>query len=676
MTLGQNSAGKDLKARYLWLGLVMIAGLLLLAGRLYRLQIARGDEYAAKSVANFVKEIRVKADRGIIKDRRGEILVDSRPSFDVFITPAFCERCTEEVLPRLSGWLAWDEEQVKHVEQLLRAARRTAPFQPVPVQLDLNRDELDTLNAHKLELAGVDWPAVPHRNYRTGTVLPHVVGYMNEITQDELDRLNAQGEGYALGDFIGRRGVERFFERRLRGKDGSRKEVVNARGESIQELSDLITGEATVSSTPGDNVVLSIDMRLQAEAERAFPGTAGAVVAMEVRTGFILAMVSRPGFDPNVLTGRVTPAQLTALNKDPLQPMIFRPAQQHYSPGSTFKAVSMFAALESGSFNAHSSVSCAGGYHLGARVWRCWKPAGHGYVDARRALRESCDTWFYRVGDTLGLDPIARMARSFGLGAPTGIAVLAEVPGIMPDTVYHDRVTPGGYTKGLALNSVIGQGDVNVTPLQLAMVYATIANGGHLYRPQLVRRLESPDGRTLQEFQPELVRELDLDPGARLLVVDALTAVVNEPGGTAYRARLPDVKIAGKTGTAQVIAIGKTRLKKEAMTYWQRDHAWFASFAPAEDPEIAVVVLNEHGGHGGMDAAPTATALFKKYFELKREDANATIAASTALPVMPVRPVPPPPAPRPPPVPEEAPPAPAAAPSVAQVPAAPSEGAR
>jgi penicillin-binding protein 2 len=663
MTLGQSSAGKDLKVRYLWLSLVMLGGLLLLAGRLYRLQIARGEEYSAKSVANFVKEIRVKADRGIIKDRRGEILVDSRPSFDVFITPAFCERCAEEVLPRLTGWLSWDEEQRKHVEQLLRAAKRIAPFQPVPVQLDLTRDEVDTLNAHKLELAGVDWPAVPHRNYRTGTVLPHVVGYLNEITQDELDRLNAEGEGYALGDFIGRRGVERFFERRLRGSDGSRKEVVNARGETIQELSDLITGEAAVPSKPGDNVVLSIDMRLQAAAEKAFPGAAGAVVVMDVRSGFILAMVSRPGFDPNVLTGRVTPAQL--------QPMIFRPAQQHYSPGSTFKPVSMLAALSSGSFTAHSTVNCGGGYRLGARMWRCHKDSGHGLVDARRALQQSCDTWFYKVADSLGLDPIADEGRRFGLGAATGVGVVAEVPGIMPDSAYHERITPGGYTKGLALNSVIGQGDVNVTPLQLTMVYATIANGGHVYRPQLVRRLESSDGRTLQEYQPEVLREMDFDPEARQVVVDALTAVVNEPGGTAYRARLPEVRIAGKTGTAQVIALGKTRVKKELMTWWQRDHAWFASFAPAEDPEVAVVVLNEHGGHGGLDAAPTATAIIKKYFELKREDASATIAASTALPLMPLRPIAPPPAPRQvlPPVPEDPVPAPTPVLPVAQAPA-------
>jgi penicillin-binding protein 2 len=197
----------------------------------------------------------------------------------------------------------------------------------------------------------------------------------------------------------------------------------------------------------------------------------------------------------------------------------------------------------------------------------------------------------------------------------------------------------------MALNSVIGQGDVNVTPLQLAMVYATVANGGHLYRPQLVRRMESPDGRTIQEFQPQVVRELDIDPEVHQVIVDALTAVVNEPGGTAYRVRLPDVKFAGKTGTAQVVAIGKIRLKEAAMPFWQRDHAWFASFAPSEDPEIAVVVINEHGGHGALDAAPTAQAIIKKYFELKREDANATIAASTGLPVMPVRAAPPPPPP-------------------------------
>jgi penicillin-binding protein 2 len=649
MTLGQPSTGRDLKRRALVLGLVMLGGLLLLTVRLYRLQIIRGDEYAAKSVANFVKEIRIRADRGIIKDRRGEILVDSRPSFDVFLTPAFCEHCTEEVLPRLAGWLGWDDAARAHVEALVHAARKSAPFQAVPVQLDLTRDELDTLAAHKTELPGVDWPAVPHRHYRAGAVLSHVVGYMNEISQEELDRVPA-GTSYALGDFVGRRGVERYFERELRGTDGSRQEVVNARGETIQELNDLLVGRTPVQPRPGDSVVLSLDMRLQEEAERAFPGVAGAVVVMDVRTGFILAVVSRPGFDPNLLTGRVTAAQMAEMARDPLQPMIFRPTQQHYSPGSTFKVVTILAALQSHVISPTGTVTCTGGYSLGTRRWRCM--GEHGPMDARHALQRSCDTFFYRMGDLLGLDPIAEMGRSLGLGVPTGVGVVAEVPGIMPDTGYHDRVTPGGYTKGLALNSAIGQGDVNVTPLQLAVVYAAVANGGQVFRPQLVRRIESPDGKTRQEFQPQVVREVDIDPEHRRLVLEALTAVVNEPGGTAYRSRLADMKFAGKTGTAQVATLGKVRLKEQAMTFWQRDHAWFAAIAPAEEPEIAVVVLNEHGGHGASEAAPTAAAIIRKFFELKRSDANASIAASTSFPAVPLPP--PPPAevrpPRPPPI--------------------------
>jgi penicillin-binding protein 2 len=649
MTLGQPSTGRDLKRRALVLGLVMLGGLLLLTVRLYRLQIIRGDEYAAKSVANFVKEIRIRADRGIIKDRRGEILVDSRPSFDVFLTPAFCEHCTEEVLPRLAGWLGWDDAARAHVEALVHAARKSAPFQAVPVQLDLTRDELDTLAAHKTELPGVDWPAVPHRHYRAGAVLSHVVGYMNEISQEELDRVPA-GTSYALGDFVGRRGVERYFERELRGTDGSRQEVVNARGETIQELNDLLVGRTPVQPRPGDSVVLSLDMRLQEEAERAFPGVAGAVVVMDVRTGFILAVVSRPGFDPNLLTGRVTAAQMAEMARDPLQPMIFRPTQQHYSPGSTFKVVTILAALQSHVISPTGTVTCTGGYSLGTRRWRCM--GEHGPMDARHALQRSCDTFFYRMGDLLGLDPIAEMGRSLGLGVPTGVGVVAEVPGIMPDTGYHDRVTPGGYTKGLALNCAIGQGDVNVTPLQLAVVYAAVANGGQVFRPQLVRRIESPDGKTRQEFQPQVVREVDIDPEHRRLVLEALTAVVNEPGGTAYRSRLADMKFAGKTGTAQVATLGKVRLKEQAMTFWQRDHAWFAAIAPAEEPEIAVVVLNEHGGHGASEAAPTAAAIIRKFFELKRSDANASIAASTSFPAVPLPP--PPPAevrpPRPPPI--------------------------
>ena len=308
--------------------------------------------------------------------------------------------------------------------------------------------------------------------------------------------------------------------------------------------------------------------------------------------------------------------------------MTYRPTQQHYNPGSTFKVITLLAALKSGSFTPATSVFCNGGYTLGRRRWRCDKESGHGYMEARSALQYSCNTYFWKVADTLGLDPIAEMGRAFGLGQNTGIEVVGEVPGIMPDSEYHNRLTPGGYNKGLALNSAIGQGDDNVTPLQLAMVYATIANGGTLYRPQVDRRVETAEGKVLQQFEPKIVRKLNINQAHRRVVVDALTAVVNEPGGTAYRSRLKDIIVAGKTGTAQVVTLGKKRLKKEQIGYWQRDNAWFAAFAPAEDPEVVVVVLNEHAGFGAAESAPAATAILQKYFDLKHED------AATPSPVM------------------------------------------
>lgn len=627
-TLGNTTPGRELKRRFLWLGLAMSVGMVMLSIQLYRLQITRGEEYSAKSVANFVKEVRLRADRGVIKDARGTILVDSRPSFDAFVTPAFCTDCFEQVLPRLAELLQWDPDQRKKVEDMVRMGRRNAPFQPVPVRVDLTRDEYDRLAARRDILDGVEVAPVPHRFYRTNMVLSHVLGYMNEITQEELERLSADGVKYALGDYIGRRGLERYFEQRLRGTDGVRKEVVNARGQTIEELNVKLGENSVVPPRAGSNLVLSIDMRLQEEAERAFPGVTGAVVAIDVNTGFIKALVSRPGFDPNLLTGRVTPAQMALLSRDPLEPMVNRVAAEHYSPGSTFKVVTQLAAYKSGAFRPETAVSCPGGYRLGARVWRCHKDSGHGHMDGYTAMKTSCDTWFYKVADTIGLDPIGEMGKALGLGAPTGINVVAEVPGIMPTSAYHDKASPGGYTKGMALNSAIGQGDDNVTPLQLALVYAAIANGGTLYKPQLVQRLENLDGHVVEEFKPEVVRQVDIPAAHRKAVIEGLVKVAQEPGGTAYRARMAgikdkDLQVAAKTGTAQVARLGTVRLKTHQMSFFERDHAWFAGFAPADKPELAIVVLNEHGGHGGSDAAPTAMAVIQKYFDLKKQDATA-----------------------------------------------------
>lgn len=626
MTLGQQTAGRDLKKRLFYLGLVLLGGLLVLAIKIYRLQITQGEEYAQKSVANFVKQIRIRADRGMIKDAREQVLVDNRPSFDVFVTPAFCEKCLDEVLPKLGQYLAWDDAQKQHAEQIFRAAKKSAPFEQVPVRVDISRNELDLVSAHLMELPGVEVLPIAHRSYHAGQVLSHLLGYMNEITTDELERLNEKGGGYGLGDYIGRRGIERVYEHALRGVDGMRREVVNARGQPIPALNALLSGEEQVAPQPGQNVILSVDMRLQEAAEKAFDsvnGLAGAVVAVDVHTGFIKALVSRPGYDPNLLTGRITSAQMDALSKDPLQPMIFRATQERYSPGSTFKPIVALAGLKNGAIAPHSIINCPGGYRLGRRVWRCDKESGHGAIDVVKAISASCDVFFYRLGDLMGIDKIATMARALGLGSPTGIDVVAEVTGIIPDEAYYGRVMKGGYQKGFALNASIGQGDVNVSPLQMAMAYAAIANGGTVFQPQIVERLETADGKVVKTFAPIVKTQAELDPAQRAVVVEGMKAVLDQPGGTAYGLAIPGLSVAGKTGTAQVQAIGRVRVREHRLSYWQKSHSWFDAFAPAEAPELAVVVLNEHGGYGASAAAPVAMKVIQRYFELKAEDAQS-----------------------------------------------------
>jgi penicillin-binding protein 2 len=641
---------RHLKTRLIWMGVFATLAFFLLAGRLWYLEIRRGDEFFAKSEGNFIKELRVPADRGMILDRKGEILVDNRPSYDVYVTPAFCAPC-EEVMGRLAGLLPFEDDELSRMVNQVQRSRGLDRFRQMPVKIDLTRDELDVLEAKLPELPGVDVIPAPHRHYREGKLAAHVLGYMSEVSPEELKKLEEQQKPYRQGDYIGKRGVERRFEDWLKGEDGVERVVADAKGRKIPLLQSMIPEDERVTpSKPGRNLVLTLDARLQRVAEAAFADvTAGALVAVDVNTGYILAMLSKPAYDPNVMTGRITRAQLQDIAADPLEPMVFRATQNHFHPGSTFKVITQLAALEHG---FDHGVSCNGGYSLGGRRWRCWNDRGHGFVDPLHAIQQSCDTWFYAAADRIGIEAIADMSRRFGLGQPTGLDMGFEVGGVVPDEAYHDRFTPGGYQKGFALNTAIGQGDNNVTPLQLAMVYATIANGGRLYRPQLVQRVETPTGELVQDFPPVAVRDVKLRPEHLQRVRDALDAVVNQPGGTAYSKRLKDVRVAGKTGTAQVIAMGEKRVRSEDLDFWSRDHAWFASFAPVEEPKIAVVVLNEHGGHGGSAAAPIAMQVIEAYFQNLAEDAGPTVQGTP--PAEPPAAVPsssPPPGPSLPPVP-------------------------
>lgn len=623
---GSGREEASLRRRIAIYGVAVGLGMLALLGRIWFLQIQKGEEFSAKSSGNFIQELRVPADRGMILDRRGVRLVDNRPSWDVYVTPAFCGDC-DEVMGRLAAYLFLGAEERTRVDEALEKARGLQRFQPILIRLDLDRDQLDVIEANRELLPGVDVVSAPHRDYLRGELASHMIGYLGEVSQEELERSKRQGLDFVLGDYVGKTGVERRFESYLRGKDGMRRVVTDARGRRLPQLEGLIPkGERFIPSAPGNNVVLSIDARLQETAEEIFDVPAGALVAIEVNTGYILAIVSRPGFDPNRMTGRISREELRAISEDPLRPMLFRPVQSHYHPGSVLKVISSLAALE---HDFAGEVHCGGGYRLGRRRWRCHKESGHGWVSPEEALKVSCDTWYYAAADKIGIDAIAEMSRRFGLGETTGLDLGYEVPGIVPSVEYYEERT-GHYMRGLALNAVIGQGDSNVTPLQMAVVYAAIANGGTIYRPQVVRRVERPEGYVVEEFLPEVRRKVDVPASHLARVREGLEQVMEVPGGTGYWHRLQGRRTAGKSGTAQVVRIGNVRRKAEEMEFFTRDHAWFAAYGPVEEPEIAVVVLNEHGGSGSRNAAPYAMRVLERYLEILEEDRTGPPAPEEA----------------------------------------------
>ena len=635
ITLGQPQGVQRLRKRFVIAALTACCFFAVLAAKLFSLQVTRGEEFFDKSLNNFVKESRLPADRGMILDSRRRILVDNRPSYNVTLTPAFCQPrsapkgfCLDKVVPMVAGFLSLTDEEVARVKAIYRKSTGLKRFREFTVKIDVEQDALDRLEANRMELPGVDVQIAPHRNYRYGSIAAHALGYMNEITAPELRIREKEGQGdYQSGDYIGRSGVEQLFEDELRGRDGSVKLAVDANGRKLPGGDQWLPDEDRVRpSVSGNNVILSLDLDLQKAAEDAFAEqAAGAIVAVEVNTGFLLAAVSKPAFNPNEMTGRISRQRLREISDDPLKPLIFRPAQSHYPPGSTWKVITALAALETETVTPRTQFNCNGGYTLGRRRWRCWSALGHGNVDLKGSLKHSCDTWYYAVSDRMGVDPIAAMARRFGFGVRPGLGISPEAPGIVPDVAYYNRTMKGqgGYQRGMALNASIGQGDVNVSPLQLAMAYAAIGNGGTLYRPQLVRRVEKADGTLVRENPPVVVREIDIPDEDLAAVREGIWAVVNEAGGTAYGKRLKNVEVLGKTGTAQVVTIGTTRLKAKEMEFFTRDHAWFAAVAPAQAPEVAVIVLSEHGGGGGSVSGPVAMKIMSEYFRIKAERAAA-----------------------------------------------------
>lgn len=648
--------------RRLWLALgLMTVAFFVLGWRLYSLQILRGEELASKGRDNYVQRVEVLHDRGIIYDRHGRILVDNRPSLDLTITPQFLgggkKEGTEVTLRRLAEHVGLPPGEGARIEALVLNRRGLERFRPIRIMRDLSPRQVEAIEADRsiFLLDGVNIIEGRRRTYRYGAAAAHLLGYVNEIGPARLDAEKRSGNPlrYERGDLIGRDGIEHRYETSLRGEDGHEKVVTDAKGRRMHgDYVDSLLGPGRRHDPkPGHNVFLTIDLDLQLRAEQAFDGRAGAVVAIDPKDGAVLALVSMPAFDPNLVSGTLATAEKDRLDADPLKPWVNRAVQGQYAPGSTFKVITAAAALVNRATSPAEKVNCPGYYTLGRRTWRCHKDTGHGRMNLKDAIKYSCDTYFYTMAARMGIDPIAAMGRLFGLGSTTGIQIRGEKKGLMPDETWHNTVEAenGGYQRGMALNTAIGQGSVLVTPLQLAVAYAAFANSGVLYTPKTVARVETADFRVVHRFigsarptateeplNPDLIQEeihgeppavvshdeppepgtIDLPADAWLAIQTGLIAVASERGGTAYWRRSRIVSMAGKTGTAQVIRLGRERLDTKEVPYEERDHAWFAAWAPAEDPRIVIVVLNEHSGHGGSMAGPIAVAVIDAYFEI------------------------------------------------------------
>jgi penicillin-binding protein 2 len=582
----------DLVVRVRVLAAAVTGLLVLIASGFWFVQVAQGEYYRELAENNRLRKLPIIAPRGLIFDRRGRLLVENLPSYNLMIDRS---RSTElgRSLAHVAAVLG---RPLGDLDELMERYRGVPVYKPVLLAENLSLAEVARLGVEALEYPEFEVEVQQTRLYRHREQTAHVIGYIGEATPEELEH---SGGAVAAGDLTGKKGIEKRYDAVLRGKDGERVVVVDSRGELLREY-------GRVPAVPGKDLTLSLDLELQQEAASWLDGPekVGAVIVMDPRNGELLALVSSPSFNSNLFTHRLQENDWQALLEAPNNPLQNRAMQNAYSPGSTFKMVMATAGLSERLIDPAFHIHCSGGTVIYGHAFRCWRKEGHGTVGVHEALARSCDVFFYHLGQRLGIDRIARYARRFGLGAATGIDIPGEKEGLVPDAAWSLKARHQPWYAGETISVAIGQGPMLVTPLQEAEMTAVVANGGYRVAPHLVENLPFPPPR-----------KVDLDERALEIVRKGLWGVVNEPGGTAYTAaRLPDFDIAGKTGSVQVIA-QKVRTKAETLPFKYRDHGWFTSFAPEEEPRLVVTVFAEHGG-SGHNAAPIAKALYQKYLSI------------------------------------------------------------
>jgi len=589
--------------------LCVVVAFSILFMRLFYLQIMKGKEFLKLSENNSIRLESIVAPRGLIFDAEGKLLVDNRPSFDLHIIPRNAKPL-EQTLKKLARYTTIPEDDMMEKVR----AYGLSSYKPVLLKQDIGRDAMASIEVHRFNLPGVVMNIRPVRHYINGQHAAHLIGYLGEINAKELQ--SGVFTGCKGGDFIGRFGVEKTYEDLLRGERGGRQVEVDVRGQVVKAL-------RTVSAKPGRNLYLSLDYALQEKVEELLQDRVGAVVAMDPMTGYILVMASSPTFDQNAFVSGMTRKEWNVLISNPEYPMTNRVIQAEYPPASTYKIVTAISGLEEGVIDPKTTHYCPGYYALGNRVFRCWKRGGHGEVNVVRAIAESCDVFFYKVGEEVGVDKLASYARMCGLGEQTGINLENEGKGLIPTSAWKKKRIGESWQRGETLNISIGQGFNLTTPLQMLVLTSAIANNGILYQPQIIRHVKTADGIEVNSIEPKITGSLTISPQTMDIVKRGLWEAVNTKKGTARGIKLKQYPISGKTGTAQLVTTKAPKIgdkeDKDSLFNQNLPHAWFVAYAPSEAPRIAVAIIVEHGEHGSTAAAPIAKELIKIYLEKQEE---------------------------------------------------------
>lgn len=608
MLLSQRREVGEFRKRYKWMALVVLIFFGILLARLVQLQVIEQEHWGGIARENITKTIGLPATRGIIRDTNGAIIATNRPSYDVYVTP---QLLAPQDPVRVVELMRLDDVQRAEFGNRLDSVPLRRRTHQIRMFSDITREQLAALETYGAELPGIDVVARPVRTYEFDSLGAHAVGYMNEVSAEDLE--NLEGQGYRAGDRIGRTGIERAWQSYLRGRRGHRRILVDARGRE-QEDRDHIAPEheEVVEPVPGRDLTLTLDMGLMRTMQRAFRGhSSAAAVVVEVNTGRIRGLYSKPSYDLNEISGGLTVARYQELNEDPFRPLHDKTVYNTYFPGSTFKPFSALSALDGIEWDPTRRIECPGYYEIGNQRMRC--TSAHGDVDLHHALVQSCNVYFWKIAEEVGLARINHYAHEFGFGERSGVGINSESSGFLADREWYEEHF-GRFRVGYTLNTAIGQGNTRTTLVQLGLAYGALANGGTLYTPLLVESINGPDGTVLEAFEPRVRRQVDVAAEHLEYVQIGMRGVVNQNGGTAHDARIDGgVIVAGKTGTAEVARNSRRSSDPQRQWYFNRSHAWFAGYAPADDPEVAIIILVEHGGAGGRTAAPIGIQILQEY---------------------------------------------------------------